>query len=195
MEYKKKSISDLLRSPKTVYTFKDISLLWGDTDRPNTVAAVNYYVKTGQLYRIRRGIYAKDKQYDRLELATRVFTPAYVSFETILGKSGIIFQYYKSIKLASYLSREIIIDDQVFEYKKIKNEILTNAAGIDSTQEYSIASTERAFLDTAYINTDYHFDHLDPLNWDLVFEMLPIYQNQRLTKMINKLHRAFKNNE
>ena len=53
MEYKKKLISDLLRLPKTVYTLKDIFLIWGDTDRLNTTAAVNHYIKTGQLYRIR----------------------------------------------------------------------------------------------------------------------------------------------
>jgi len=194
MEYKKKPISDLLRLPKTVYTLKDIFLIWGDTDRLNTTAAVNHYIKTGQLYRIRRGIYGKDKEYDRMELATRIFTPSYISFETVLARAGIIFQYYERIKIASYLSREISIDNQIYEYKKIHDYILTNSIGIDSTKEYSIATPERAFLDTAYINTDYHYDNTQPLNWDIVFEILPIYQNQRLVKMINRLYKDFKEN-
>jgi predicted transcriptional regulator of viral defense system len=194
MEYKKKLLSDLLRSPKTVYTFKDISLIWGDTDRSNTMSAASYYIRTGQLYRIRRGIYGKDKNYNRLELATRIFTPSYVSFETVLAKNGVIFQYYERIKIASYLSREISIDNQIYEYKKINDDILTNSVGIDSTKEYSIAVPERAFLDTVYINTEYHFDNLQPLNWDLVFEIVPIYQNKRLVNTINKLYKDFKEN-
>jgi hypothetical protein len=38
-----------------------------------------------------RGIYAKDKDYDKVELAGRIFTPGYVSFETVLVRSGINF--------------------------------------------------------------------------------------------------------
>lgn len=192
MKYEKKPISDILRSIKTVFTFKDISLIWGDSDKKATIDGVNYYVKTGELYRIRRGIYAKDKNYDKLELATRIFTPSYVSFETVLTQTGINFQFYKKITVASYQTREIEVDGQAYSYKKIKDFVLTNPAGVEHKNETSVASPERAFLDTIYIHKDYHFDNLGSLNWDKVFEMLPIYKNKRMAKKVNEFFKHYK---
>lgn len=195
MKYEKKSISDILRFNKTVFTFKDIFLIWGDSDKKAAIAGVNYYIKTGELYRIRRGIYAKDKNYDKLELAARIFTPSYVSFETVLTQAGINFQFYKKITVASYQTREIVVEGQTYSYKKIKDFVLTNPIGVEHGGESSIASPERAFLDTIYIHKDYHFDNLGSLNWDKVFEILPIYKNKRMAKKVNEFfehHRATK---
>ena len=192
MKYDKRSISDVLRSPKTVFTFKDISLIWDDNDKKAVIAGVNYYVKTGELYRIRRGIYAKDKNYDKLELATRILVPSYVSFETVLASAGVVFQFYSQVFVASYQTREIVIDSQRYVYKKIKNLILTNPSGVLHENETSIASPERAFLDTIYINKEYYFDNLSSLNWDKVFEILPIYKNKRMIKRVNKFFEYYK---
>lgn len=192
MKYEKKSISDLLRSKKTVFTFKDISLIWESGDKKAVIAGVNYYVKTGQLHRIRRGIYAKDKKYDRLELAGRIFTPSYVSFETVLTQAGINFQFYGKITIASYQTREIMVEDQIYSYKKIKDLVLTNPIGVEHKDEKSIASPERAFLDTIYIHKDYHFDNLGSLNWERVFEILPIYKNKRMIKKVNEFYKDYK---
>jgi len=154
---------------------------------------INYYAKSGDLYRIRRGFYAKDKNYDRFELATKIFTPSYVSFETVLGQAGVTFQYYGQIFIVSYVTREIKADGQTYAYRKIKDAILTNHLGIENKDNYSIASAERAFLDVVYLNTDYHFDNLSILNWDKVFEILPIYGgNKRMEKMVKKYYEAKK---
>lgn len=194
MEYVKKPISAILRSSRTVFTFKDISLLWRNTDKKAVIAGINYYVSTGQLYRIRRGIYAKDNNYDKTELACRIFIPAYVSFETVLTRAGINFQYYGQIFVASYLAREIVVDGQVYNYKKIKNTLLTDPAGVLNKDGIAIATSERAFLDTLYLNTDYHFDNLAPLKWDKVFEMLPLYDNKRMTRKVQEFVDATKDN-
>jgi hypothetical protein len=188
----KKPISAILKSKKTVFTFKDISLLWGLTDRKSAVAGINYYVSTGDLYRIRRGIYAKDKDYDKVELASRIYTPAYVSFETVLARAGMIFQYYSQIFVASYLTRELIIDGQTYVYRKIKDTVLTDAAGVLNQDGTAIATKERALLDTIYINTDYHFDNLGALDWDRVFDILPLYNNKRMAKKVREHYDDFK---
>ncbi|MBU3979650.1 type IV toxin-antitoxin system AbiEi family antitoxin domain-containing protein [Patescibacteria group bacterium] len=192
MKYEKRSISDLLRSKKTVFTFKDISLIWSSGDKKATIAGVNYYVKIGQLHRIRRGIYAKDKKYDRLELASRIFIPSYVSFETVLTQAGINFQFYGKITVASYQTREITVEDQIYSYKKIKDLVLTNSIGVEHKDEKSIATAERAFLDTIYIHKDYHFDNLGSVDWDKVFEILPIYKNKRMIKKVNEFYKHYK---
>lgn len=188
----KKPISAILKSKKTVFTFKDISILWGLTDRRSAVAGINYYVSTGDLYRIRRGIYAKDKDYDKVELASRIYTPAYVSFETVLARAGMIFQYYSQIFVASYLTREIIIDGQIYVYRKIKDTVLTDAAGVLNQDGTAIATKERALLDTIYINTDYHFDNIGALDWDKVFDILPLYNNKRMAKKVREHYDDFK---
>ena len=194
MEYVKKPISAILRSSRTVFTFKDISLMWRNTDKKAVIAGINYYVSTGQLHRIRRGIYAKDKNYDKTELACRIYTPAYVSFETVLTRAGINFQYYGQIFIASYLAREIVVDGQVYQYRKIKNTLLTDSAGVLNKDGIAIATTERAFLDTLYLNTDYHFDNLASLTWDKVFDMLPLYDNKRMTPKVQEFFAAAKDN-
>jgi predicted transcriptional regulator of viral defense system len=182
-------LTSILRSGKTVFSTKDIALLWNEPSSNATRVRLNYYVRSGDLYRIRKGLYAKSQDYNKLELATRIFTPSYVSFETVLAKEGLIFQFYDKIFVASYLVREITVDQQSYTYRKIKDTVLVNTDGIENVNESSIATKERALLDTLYVNTDYQFDNLRSLDWDRVFDMLPIYHNQRMAKKVSRLHK------
>ncbi len=177
----------ILRSDKTVFTFRDMALLWQDDSTDTARVRLNYYVRKGALHRIRRGIYVKDKSYNKLELATRIFTPSYVSFETALAQEGLIFQYQEVITVASYLTRSITIDKQIYEFRKIKDTILTNATAIEQTHNVSIATKERAFLDMLYSSTDYHFDNLRSIDWEKISQLLPLYQNKRLEKKVRSL--------
>ena len=190
----KADIFNILRSKASVFTFKDILLATNEAKPLLLKRRLSYYIKKGTLYHIRRGIYAKDKNYDRLELATKIFTPSYVSFETILGQEGIIFQYYSTIFVASYQTKEIVCDGQAYSFKKIKDTILTNNAGIENKGAYWAASKERAFLDMLYLNKDYHFDNLTPLNFDKVLALLPIYNNKRMAKKVGLYFKEFQDN-
>lgn len=192
---KKTNISNILRTNRTVFTFKDIMLDSGETDLNLLKRRVNYYVKTGDFYHIRRGIYGKDKNYDKFELATKIYTPSYISFETVLAQDGIVFQGYSQIFVASYLARNIVCDNQTYSYKKIKDPVLTNHAGIENKENYSIATKERAFLDIIYLNKDYHFDNLSLLNWEKIFEMLTMYDNKRMSKKVNEYYKDSKANK
>ena len=179
----------ILRSPKTVFTLKDVALLWGEPSTQAVRVRLSYYVSHGKLYRVRRGLYTKDKNYSKLELATRIYAPSYVSFETILSQEGITFQFYTQVSVASYLTRDIEVDGQIYSFKRIKASILTNPMGVKNKDVSSFATKERAFLDTLYIHTDYHFDNLNSLDWNKVFEVLPIYQNQRMAGRVGKLYK------
>jgi len=182
----------LLRSKNSVFSTKDIALLWRETQTDTAQVRLNYYVKAGKLIRIRRGIYAKDKNYDKYEFATKIFRPSYVSFETVLSTSGMTFQYYGNIFIASYIKREIKCDGQTYSFVKMKDTILSNPKGIDQTGEYAIASKERAFLDTIYRSKKYYIDNLSPLDWDKVFEILPIYNNKKMAKTVQKYYQNYK---
>ena len=185
-------LETILRSPKTVFTFEDMALLWGEPGTQAVRVRLSYYVQRGKLRRIRRGLYAKDGNYNKLELATRIYPPSYVSFETILAQEGLIFQFHAQISVASYLTREIEADGQAYSFRKIKTPVLANLMGVENRNEPSFASRERAFLDTLYIHNDYHFDNLSALNWEKIHEILPIYGgNKRMTKMVKMYHKTF----
>lgn len=178
-------ILTILRSRSTVFSFKDVVLLWGDSGNAARVR-INYYIKNGDLYRVRQGLYAKDKNYNKFEAATKIYTPSYISFETVLAKAGIVFQLYGQIFVASYLTREIFVDNQKYSYRKIKDSVLTNNLGIEQKDNYSIAIPERAFLDVVYSNKNYHFDNLSNIDWNKVYEVLPIYNNKQMEKKVKK---------
>ena len=185
----------LLRSPKTVFTTKDIALLWNEKGKNNVSVRLSSYVKNGKLIRVHQGIYAKDKNYDRFELATRIYTPSYVSFETVLTRAGVNFQYYGNIFVASYVTREIEVDGQKISFVRMKDYVLSDTTGIEHISDIATATKERAFLDRVYISKDYHFDHLDVLDWDKVFEILPVYRNQRMNKKVDKYFKEYNNNK
>ena len=187
----KTDILSILRANRTVFTFKEILLASGKTSPGLLIRRLSYYVKKGELHSIRRGLYAKDKNYDKRELATKIYTPSYVGFETVLRDVGMIFQHYDTIFVASYITREIVADNQNFAYKRLKSHILINPAGIEEKDNYSIASPERAFLDTLYRTKNHYFDNLRPLNWDKVFELLAIYKNNRMEKEVKQVFEKF----
>lgn len=184
----------ILRSSKSIFSIKDVALLWGEKIEASARVRLSQYVKKGKLVRVCHGIYAKDKNYDRFELATRIYTPAYISFETVLTRSGINFQYYSNIFVASYLSREIEADGQKISFIKIKDGVLSNTSGVEHIDNVAIATKERAFLDRVYVSKDYHFDHLDVLDWNKVFEILLIYNNKRMNKKVDQYFKDYKKN-
>ena len=61
-----------------------------------------------------------------------------------------------------------------------------------SNGEYAIATKERAYLDTIYRSKKYYFDNPAPLNWDKVFEILPIYNNKKMAKTVQKYYEKYK---
>ncbi len=72
-------LKDILSAKQTVFSSAELFLIWGKADRSLFHARLSYYVKRGYLYHLRKGLYAKSKEYDRLEVATKIFTPSYIN--------------------------------------------------------------------------------------------------------------------
>lgn len=185
-------LGELLREKNSTFTTKEAALIWKETGVSALQNRLSRYNKAGKIRRIRKGIYAKDETYEKRELATKIYTPSYISFETALIKAGIIFQYYEQIFVASYLRRELMITGQKYIFHKIKDAVLTDPAGIENHGTYSIASPERAFLDTIYLYKDYFFDNLRSINWNTVYEILPIYENTQMEKEVREQQKLAK---
>lgn len=171
-------------SKQTVFTSREIAILIGEKDINNLKSKLTYYVKTGKLIRLRRGIFSKNAAYDKNELAVRIFTPAYIGFETVLAKEGVIFQYYEATFIASYLSRDLNFKENKFKFRKLKNEILVNQQGLINQGTYFKASKERAFLDMLYLFGDYYFDNLRSIDWNACFDMVDMYKNKALERRL-----------
>ncbi len=181
-------LKDILRSKQTVFSSRELLLLWGKSDTNQLKSRISYYIKHGYLYHLRRGLYAKSKDYNRFEVATKIMIPSYISFETVLLRAGVIFQFYEQIFVASYRTRTIMCDGHTYTYRTLRDTLLSNIVGIDIEPHYSIASPERAFLDMVYLHKGYYFDNLSSLHWDKVFEILPIYRNKRMENNVHTYH-------
>lgn len=179
-------IAKLYQSPKTVLTIKDLALLWGETNPINLKSKIAYYTKQGALIRLTRGVYAKDNNYNIKELATSIYIPSYVSFETVLREAGVIFQHYDAIFIAGPWPIIKKIGEHTLTFRKLKNSVLYNSAGIINENNVSVATTERAFLDMIYLFPGYYFDNLKPINWEKCFKLAGIYDNQQLIKRLVK---------
>lgn len=177
----------LYRSEQTVFTFNQIALLTGEQGFQLLNNKINYAVRTGKLLNPRKGIYTKPG-YNKEEMACSVYVPSYISLEYVLQKAGVIFQYDSSYTAVSYLSRTIEVEGQSYHFRKIKTSTLTSTDGIiRQNNPINIANTERAFLDLLYLEKDYYFDNLNPLNKKIVRQLLPIYQSKALIQRVNNL--------
>lgn len=172
----------LHKSNQTVFTAREIALLLGETDTNIVKSKINYYVKKGEIIALRRGVYVKDAKYNEYELANKIYSPSYISFDTVLSSAGTIFQYDSRIYLASYLAREIKVNEVDIVYRKIKDEILLSPNGVIYKEGVAWATLERAFLDTIYLDGNRYFDNLDSIDFKKAEEILPIY-NSKILKL------------
>jgi predicted transcriptional regulator of viral defense system len=179
-------ILKLYQSKSTVFTIDEIALISGDTDRPNLKAKIHYYVKKGNLRNIRKGVYAKI-DYDPLELATKIFTPSYISLETVLSREGVIFQPYETIFVISYLARRIDVDSHPIQYRRLKESLLLEPKGVIVKQNYAIATKERAFLDSIYLYGEYFIDNPDVIDKERVLSLLEIYNSRAFVQRVQKI--------
>ena len=173
------------KNKQTVFTFGDIAMITGKSANSNLVSNINYYIKTGQLIRISKGIYALDENYSIWELANKLRKPSYISFYTVLQKAGIVFQPYSTIFLSCNRSEVIEKNNQKFKYRKLKDEILYNMKGLQEKENVMIATPERALLDKIYLDGDEYFDNLSKIDWEFAKEMNDdFYKSKKIEKYI-----------
>jgi predicted transcriptional regulator of viral defense system len=184
-------VAKLYQTQKTILTNKDLALIWQETSPDNLKAKIAYYVKQGVLIRLTRGVFAKNRDYDPKELANSIYSPSYIGFETALREEGIIFQHYDTIFVAAPWSKTVTVDKTAITFRKLKDSILYNSAGVENKEYYSMASPERAFLDAIYLFPKYYFDNLRSIDWDKCFALVAIYGNQQLIKRLKRYQKKY----
>ena len=179
-------IEAIYKSKRSVFRLRDIGMLTNAQNANNLKASVSYYASKGVIRSVRKGIYVKDPYFEE-ELAGRIYSPSYISLETVLRNAGVIFQFSTVVTAISYLSRTIFVDGREISYNKIKDSILIEPKGILTDDNINIATPERAFLDRLYLNKDYYFDNIGVLNRDLIENLLSVYQCKALEDRVRKV--------
>lgn len=181
----------LYSQPQTVFTLDEISLLFPQIPYDNLRSRIRYFTDVGKLKRLRQGVYAKI-EYNPFELANKLYKPSYISFETVLARGGVVFQYYETIFLATYLTRNVEVDGVSIQYRQIKGDTLTNPEGVEQRESYFIATLERAFLDAVYLYKNYHFDNLGTIDWGKVDKLKKIYNSKAFEGRIEEYYMIYK---
>ena len=178
---------DIYRDKASVFTSQGIALSFGaGLEREKIKNRMIAYVRKGQILNPRKGVFAK-QGYDPRELSCLLYTPSYISLEYVLQRSGIIFQDSDGITAVGNLSRTLQIDGETYRYRKIKAEILFDTSGIIREGGVNIATPERAFLDTLYLEQNYFFDNTSPLSKGKVLELLPLYDCKALNQRVKQI--------
>ena len=139
----------LMDSKKTVFRAKDLQSLWRENPR-NTVIYAKRMVDKNLILKLAKGYYALNKEYSVYELANLIISPSYVSFNSALLFWGVCFQVSDTAQSVSLLNYQKKIGDKNYKYQSMKRDLFFNAEGIDSKNNVSVASPERALLDSFY---------------------------------------------
>jgi len=184
-------LNRLLRDGRNVFNIDDLGLVWGQQKRSDTVQSARNYAKRGDLHRLRRGLYALDSSKARREeVASRAWTPSYITGETALALHGLIFPASNEVHSASPRAKRLAIGNTAFIYHQLKEAAFYNPLGIEQQSGYAVASLERAIADLVYIyGGRYYFERLDSVDWDKLGEIGHIYGTKTVVKRIESLRR------
>mgnify|MGYP003978737141 CR=1 FL=1 len=180
------NISKLINSWKTVFTKNDIRKILDFSSS----FALDKFIQRAKENKIIESLYYWIywfKNYNIFEFACKLKKTSYISFETVLQKSWIIFQdYSNTIYLASDDTFQKQTIWKTFQINKIKNNILLNPLGVENKRNYIIASKERAVCDRIYLSKNYYFDNLEILDFEKLEKISKIY-NKRVILEVKKI--------
>lgn len=182
---KDSALVTLYKARQTIFTTKDLSLLWKIENAAYLKTKLHRLLKHGRLRAIRRGFYALSEEYDPMELAGRMVIPSYVSLQTILAQAGALFQYDHAITSIAGCSRNCKVDGREFIYRKMKYTILFAREGVTTNGTAWRATPERAWMDWLCLSKEAFIDNPRALDWNQCRSLLLIYNNRALEQRFN----------
>ncbi|MFW5888108.1 MAG: type IV toxin-antitoxin system AbiEi family antitoxin domain-containing protein [Patescibacteria group bacterium] len=182
MYYKK-----LVQSGKTVFSMNDMRQIWGIKDADHLKVIVNRLYKRGDIRRIQKGVYTIAEEPNEWEIANKLKVPSYISLNTVLRENNIIFQEQgKTVTCVSNNTLTKKVDDRIFKYYKIKDDILFHNKGLIFGNNITFAEPERAVCDQIYLFPGFYFDNLGGIKKKRLRELAGIY-NKRVQKEVDEL--------
>lgn len=153
----------LMESGKTVFRSKDLQNLWQESPK-NTVVTAKRMVAKNLILKLAKGYYAICQDYNIYELANLIVSPSYVSFNSALLFWGACFQVSGTMQSVALLNYEKKVGDKTYKYQAMKKDLFFYFEGLDSKNNISVASPERALLDSFYFGFAANVDDWEKIN-------------------------------
>ncbi|GHU09298.1 hypothetical protein FACS189431_7120 [Alphaproteobacteria bacterium] len=181
-------LNQLYISGMRVFNTDDLSVLWGQDKRTDTVQSVKKYTKDGKVFRLRRGLYALDAESaTEGEVANKALAPSYVTGQTVLAKHGSTFQVTGTVHSAALETKKITVVDTIFQYHTLRPDIFFNSDGVEKIDGVNIATLERAIVDLVYYSRGkYQFEDVEKVNWSKMKKLAKNY-NKTTEKRIKEM--------
>lgn len=171
---------------KDFFSMQDLQKLFPDDDHKKV--HIKRFKDSGLIIPITKGIYTfSSHPVDLEKIATQLYYPSYISFESVLSKYGLMNQGLNKLTLATTRhSKKIKLMGIECEYCKLKSDLFFGFTLLDGIY---IADPEKAVLDTLYLislnkrKIDYSEWYIDGLNTKKLQQYAKKY-NQAVKKMI-----------
>lgn len=164
----------LIESGRTVFTPLDLRMLWR-VNALNAKINIVRMVRKGLVHRLATGLYAVNNRYNRYELANRILSPSYVSFQAALFYAGVNFQARDEIGSVALRDHRKKVGDALYTYVAMKRSLFFNTDGIVTREGAAMALPERAVLDSFYFGYLPDIDDASKLNKTLLAKLSVLY--------------------
>jgi len=153
----------LNNTKKTVFTTQDLQSIWQENPQ-TTVIIAKRMVDKELLFKLAKGYYVLNQDYNPYELANSIISPSYVSFISALSYWDVCFQFTNTIYSVTNLNYSRKIKDTTYKYYAIKKKLFFNLEGVLIKDNISIATPERAILDSFYFGLLINIDNAEKIN-------------------------------
>lgn len=177
-----------------VFTLPDLKAALDENSEPTLYRTLVQLVKTGQLIKVKRGIYATPEA--SLEtISSRIEPKAYISTGTVLARTAVIgsipARRVQAVKTGR--PRTYQCELGTIEHLSISPRLYF---GFDRVADKLVASPEKAFLDVCYFTyrgRRFSFDpdtdmNMETLNFDMIERYLESY-DKRFVSFFNRTWR------
>jgi len=174
---------------KGLFSIKDLKKLFPEDAYIKN--SVNRMLVRGDLVQVVRGVYALNRNnLDIEKIATQLYYPSYISFESALVKYGISNQGRYDLTLATTRhSKQMTIAGVECHYSKLKPDLFF---GFDLINGVYLASPEKAVLDELYLicmgkrkseTSEWYLDSLDRQKVQEYLKPYPASVKQKVSEM------------
>ena len=143
------TLSLLKQFGKQWYSLSDLEKIFG-LGRESLRVALTRLTRSGAIRRIGRGLYVlPDQPINPERIATMLYTPSYISFESALARYGIVSQIPYTVTVATKKKpKKMTLAGQLVEFRQLKEPLFF---GYTLVEGVYLAYPEKALLDQLYL--------------------------------------------
>jgi predicted transcriptional regulator of viral defense system len=150
-----------------IFSIEDLMKLFPNEKEESMARLVYNWIDSDKVIRLKRGLYQisypEKKIIPDMYVANRLYSPSYVSLETILSMHGIIPEIAMSVtSVTTKATRHFKNSYGGFSYRTVKNEYFTGYYLLKERDfEILAAEPEKAVIDFLYLNNLSKIDRAD----------------------------------